>query len=153
MDFNKNFNKHDYYTYYNLRRRFLINNPNIFFNQGCKNLQIIPKYATSKNKPYNKTSELTNIQYGILRINNEIDYLYRKKNFLSLQLYNQELKNMQIFGQFWHHIKSIMINKLSRFIHTKYETLKKKINQLLAIQQQNIKCKLKTVLLSSFMNL
>ena len=45
MDFNKNFNKRDYYRYFSLRRKFLVNNANISFNQRCKNLKIIPKYA------------------------------------------------------------------------------------------------------------
>ena len=101
MEFNRNFYKADYYKYYNLRKKILMNNANIFFNQQCKALKLIPKYAISKNKTYKKASVLTNNQYGKLRLNNEINFLYRKKNYLYLQIYNQELKNMNIFGQFF----------------------------------------------------
>ena len=141
MEFNRNFYKKDYYKYYNLRKKFLINNANIFFNQRCKTLHLLPNYAISKNKTYNKASELTNVQYGKLRLNNEINFLYRKKNYLYLQIYNQELKNMNIFGRYWHHIKSTMIERLSTVIQRKYKTLNKKINQLQTKQQNTITCK------------
>lgn len=133
MNFNKKLYKQHYHTYQNLRRRYLINNANIYFNRKCQELHLIPKYARSKNKPYNNVSKKTNQQYESNRIANEISFLYKKKNFLSLKLYEQELYNMLIYGPFWHQIKQELLEKMSKFIKVKYDNLNKKIKLL----QQN----------------
>ena len=75
-----------YFEYFNTRKKWLINNANIWFNKMCINNQLTPKFAQSKNKTYSKPSKRSNIQYVKLRLQNEINYLYTKKNFLSLKL-------------------------------------------------------------------
>ena len=50
MNFNKNLNKKDYYKYFNIKKKYLVNNANIYFDHKCKEKQIIPKYAKSRNK-------------------------------------------------------------------------------------------------------
>ena len=47
-DFNKYMYKRDYYKYLNLRRKYLVNNANIYFNLECKRHNITPRYAILK---------------------------------------------------------------------------------------------------------
>ena len=141
MNFNHQDFKRNYYKYYNIKKKFLVNNANIYFNHICKTEQLIPKFALSKNISYSKPSRITNEQYTRNRINNELKYLYSKKQFMSLQLYNIELYNLNFFGNFWHQIKQSMLAKLSEFIKKKYVTLENKL-QLLRKQKCNTnKCK------------
>ena len=124
-----------YFIYFNTRRKWLINNANIWFNKTCINNQLTPKFAQPKNKSYSKPSKRSNIQYVKLRLQNEINYLYTKKNFLSLKLYEYELKNLTYFGQFWNDIKIKLLEKLSNIVKRKYNTLHKKIAQLKNLQK------------------
>ena len=80
-----------YYKYLNLKKKWLTTNANIWFNRTCINTNIIPNFARCKNKPYNFRSKMANIQYSKLRLQNENKFLYKKKDFLSLQLYHCEL--------------------------------------------------------------
>ena len=43
MNFNKKLYKQHYHTYQNLRRRYLINNANFYFNRKCQELHLTPK--------------------------------------------------------------------------------------------------------------
>ena len=100
---------------------------------------VTPTFAEIKNKPYNYASYKTNEQYKKLRIKNEIRYLYRKKNFMSLQLYNIEQQALKMFNIFWYTIKSSIIEKLSQFIKIKYNTLNMKLQQLAGNQNTTYK--------------
>ena len=100
IGFNKYLYKRDYYKYYNLKKKCLINNASIFFNIRCKELKITPKYAVSKNKAYSNSGRPTNRQYEKNRINNEIKFLYKKKNFLNLQLTILNFRICKTIGEF-----------------------------------------------------
>ena len=141
ITFNKNLYKRDYFKYYNLKKKYLVNNANIFFNVKCKELNITPKYAKSKNKAYNNPGRHANKLYEKARIDNEIKFLYKKKNFLNSQLYNLELQNMQNYQGFWHSLKFNLLEKLSQFIRNKYVALNTKISRLLEQQKNHNKCK------------
>ena len=80
MNFNKSLYKQLFYNYLNLRKKFLVNNANIFFNQQCRQMNLVPQYAKSREKPYNKTSRYSIQQYQSKRVTNEINFLYKKKN-------------------------------------------------------------------------
>ena len=140
-DFNKYIYKRDYYKYLNLRKKYLVNNANIYFNLECKRHNITPRYAILKNRVYNNSGRYSKRQYEKNRINNEIKFLQKKKQFLNIQLYNLELTNMNNFQEFWHIIKSQMLDKLSKFIHTKYENLNQKIKHLIANKANKNICK------------
>ena len=121
--FNNFIQKQDYYKYLNLKKKWIITNANIWFNKACIQKNIIPQYAKSKNKPSNKVSDtgISNKQYSKLRINNELKFLYKKKDCLSLQIYKQELKLMNLFDTFWHNIKYSILEKLSKIATNKYQ--------------------------------
>ena len=95
--FNTSLFKNNYYKYFNLRKKWLINNSNIWFNKTCLQRNIIPKFAILKNKTYSIPSRITKKQYSTLRLKNEIRYLYQKKQNLTFQSYQQELQNSQFF--------------------------------------------------------
>ena len=131
MNFNKNFKKKDYFQYLNLRRKYLNNNANIYFNLKCKQNKVTPKYAKSLNKVFNKSTKISKAQYEKTRINTEISFLYKKKNYLASKLYEQELRNMNLFGPIWHEVKQLILEKLSPKIQNKYKLLDHKINKLI----------------------
>ena len=133
----KNF-KTIYYKYYNLKKKWINNNANIWYNKTCKDKKITPKYAYSKNKSYNTRSKLASTHYAKLRLKNEINFLYKKKQQLNLLLYKAELQALDIFGKFWHHIKQLLLEKLSKFANTKYQNLNQKLSKLLKIKPVNI---------------
>ena len=139
MNFNKKLYKGEYYKYLNLRKKFLINNANIYFNFKCKQLNLTPCYAKSKNHISNKSTKRLNERYEISRMNYELKFLHAKKNFLSLRLYEQELRNMTLYGESWHPIKQQMIEKLSVFISRKYSIINNKIERLQIDNKPTIK--------------
>ena len=110
--------KPTYYKYLNLKKKWLSNNANIWFNRTCINNDIIPKFARCKNKEYSHRSKTTNIQYSKLCLQNENKFLYKKKDFLSLQLYHCEISTFQIFNKFWPIIKESILEILSNFTKT-----------------------------------
>ena len=48
MNFNTNLCKREYYKYFNLRKKYHINNANIHYNLKCRENNIIPTYAKCK---------------------------------------------------------------------------------------------------------
>ena len=52
MNLNMNFNTNLYCKYFNLRKKYLINNANNHYNLKCRENKIIPTYAKCKNKIY-----------------------------------------------------------------------------------------------------
>ena len=122
--------RQDYYKHYNLKKKWLNVNANIWFNRTCTKNNLIPHYAKSKNRPFNKASHITNQQYSKLRMCNELKFLYKKKDYLSLQLYNHELKMMKLHETFWNFIKFEILTKLKNFTSKKYEKLNNKIKKL-----------------------
>ena len=133
----KNF-KTIYYKYYNLKKKWINNNANIWYNKTCKDKNVTPKYAYSKNKTYNTRLKLASTHYEKLRLKNEINFLYKKKQHLNLLLYKAELQALDIFGKFWHHIKQLLLEKLSKIANAKYQNLNQKLNKLLETKPVNI---------------
>ena len=90
-----------YNKYYNLKKKLLINNANIWFNKTCLQRNTIPKYAQSQNKPYNNISRQTKKQYSKLRQEMKTNIYFVKKNFQSSQLYNIEMQAYKLYNKFW----------------------------------------------------
>ena len=91
---------------------------------------LCPKYARLKNKTYSTPGFITQQQYPALRLKNEVNYLHRKKSFLTLQIYNVDLICSKFFGKHWFEIKMSIINKLSPVIKSKYNTLYRKLETI-----------------------
>jgi hypothetical protein len=72
----------------NCKRKLLHCNANLKFNKICLKENLIPKYAHIKIPEYNNAATKTKTQAQILRIKNEIKFLYIKKEHLNKQLYH-----------------------------------------------------------------
>ena len=85
MDKNIKFNlkgyKYKYYKYYKFKKKWLMNDANIWFNKTCLQRKLIPQYAKTKNKSYNYVSKLSNDQYSKLRIKMKINFYTKRRTF------------------------------------------------------------------------
>jgi hypothetical protein len=77
--------------YINTKRKLLRTNAYIWFSRTCQSKSTIPKYANLKLKGTSNAVKLTQKQLTKLRVNNELKYLYIKKQNISNQLYKLHL--------------------------------------------------------------
>jgi hypothetical protein len=87
--------------YINTKRKLLSTKAHVWFNRTCQSKSIIPKYAYLKLKGTSNAVNLTKIQLTKLRVNNELKYLYIKKQNINKQSYKLHLKNAQYWHTYW----------------------------------------------------
>ena len=75
------------YEYKNIRRKLYKTNAAIWFNKTCRLKEIKPKYIGIKINGNNKQCHNTTKMAIKYRINQEIKFLYTKKQQLNTQLY------------------------------------------------------------------
>ena len=75
----------------------LTTNAAILFNKLCKTKQLTPKYFSIKNSRNNNQSKNTRLAAIKYRINQEIKFLYCKKQKLSERLYHVRLERSMLF--------------------------------------------------------
>jgi hypothetical protein len=92
--------------------------------QGC----ITPNYATQRIKGSTYTAKLTQKQFVKLRVNNELKYLYIKKQQINNKLYDTHLENAQYWQSNWQILEYKINNMLNEETKKHYTRLKKKIN-------------------------
>ena len=90
------------YQYINIKRKLLRTNAHIWFNRMCKSKNITPNYARQKIKGSTYAAKLTQKQLTKLRINNELKFLYIKKQQINNKLYEIHLINAQFWQSNWH---------------------------------------------------
>ena len=80
----------------------------------------------------------TTTQAITYRINQEIKFLYRKKQLLNQQLYSIHLKCAQHHNGMWQYVQNIIESKLKEDMNTLYKKLSRKLD-LLTKQTANTK--------------
>ena len=121
--------------YTNTKRKLLKTNAAIWFNKKCKEKQIKPKYINIKSKN-NSTQDKKTITMAIkYRINQELKYLYSKKQKLNTTLYKAHLLGAHKWKKSWDTIKTNTDNQLTMEAEEHYKKLKNKIQQLQKTQQ------------------
>jgi len=75
------------YEYENTKRKLLICNANIYFNQQCRQRNLIPNYAKIKIPGHSHATKPTLKKVHFVRIREEIKFLYKKKQYLHSKLY------------------------------------------------------------------
>ena len=60
---------------------------NVYFNRRCLNKKVIPKYANIKIARTSPASNITSKKTHMIRIRDEIKFLYKKKEKLNSDLY------------------------------------------------------------------
>jgi hypothetical protein len=94
----------------------------------CKN--VIPKYAKITINGTSKAIKQTQQKATKLRINNEIKYLYAKKQNIKKQLYTLHLKNAHYWQTSWFIIENVNL-RLKEETSKHYNTLNNKFNKLI----------------------
>ena len=127
--------------YINTKRKLLTTNAHIWFNRTCQNKNITPRYANLKLKGSNNATKLTQKQLIKIRINNELKFLYIKKQNINNQLYKSHLENAQYWQTSWPLIENNINQKLNEESKKHYEKLNNKINKLKSQLNENIQPK------------
>jgi hypothetical protein len=84
------------------------------------------KYAKFKIKSHSKTvTERLKAQVQNLRIKNEINFLYGKKQHMNKTLYTLHLTNANKWGNLWNIIHKNINDKIEKKMITKYQNLNK----------------------------
>jgi len=100
---------HGIYTYKNIREKVQRCCASIYFIQQCLHLGIIPKYASIKIPFTSPASITTQKKSQVLRVKEEIKFLYSKKDKLNTLLYKAHLSAALEWGNFWPKIQDNII--------------------------------------------
>jgi hypothetical protein len=73
----------------------------IWFNKECRNKQLQTKYIQIKIKGNNKQNQNTKTAAIKFRLNQDIKFLYKKKQTLNNTLYKQHLEGANKWGETW----------------------------------------------------
>jgi hypothetical protein len=93
-------------------------------------MNITPKYARIKLPTYNTAAKKTQTQAQILRIKNEIKFLYIKKQQLNKELYHSHILNANIWQQTWANIEQAIHEKLQQEMTRIHQKQQQKISNL-----------------------
>jgi hypothetical protein len=124
-------------VYKNMKTQLMKCCANIYFNKQCLKLHVIPKYAQIKFPRSSPTSISTQQKTQVMRIKDEIRFLYRKKQQLNLELYRAHLKASTEWGSMWDTISKHIHTSTNKYISHKYHNIDIQLDSLL--QQKHTK--------------
>jgi hypothetical protein len=105
-------------------------NANIYFNKQCLENNITPTYTKLKTATSSQAAIKTIQKAQIIRIKEEIKFLYRKKQHLNNELYHTHTSLANTWGNIWEYIHGTIEADLQEIMENKYRTLNKKISKL-----------------------
>jgi flagella basal body P-ring formation protein FlgA len=117
-------------NYKNRKMKLLLCCANIYFNKQYLTQNLIPTYAKIKVANTSTAAKLTQRKTQILRIKDEIRFLYKKKLQLNKQLYHSHLTAANVWGPAWDTIAEVTHNNINKHMDIKYQSIHKKINNL-----------------------
>jgi len=118
------------YIFKNTKRKLLRTNAAVWFNKVCRIRQLQPNYINIKVNGHRRQDRRTATQATRYRINQEIKYLYCKKQQLNKQLYNEHLKCAQLYNGMWPSIQYSIEAKFNNEMSELCDTLNQKLNKL-----------------------
>jgi len=98
-----------------LKIKVLKCNADIFFNKQCLFKKIVPKYANIKVCTTSPAALRTKSKAQIIRIKEEIKFLYKKKDKVNKDLYKAYLVVAQEWGSLWHHILEMVQESIKKY--------------------------------------
>jgi hypothetical protein len=125
--------------YKNLKRRLYNCNASIYFNKQCLKKQLTPNYANIKIPNTSPAHRHTQQKVSILRIKDEIRYLYSKKQNLNQQIYRLHLTLAHTWHNTRQHIYEVTEEELGRETKAKYRTLEQKLDRLEKTQNNTLR--------------
>jgi hypothetical protein len=120
----------DTYKYKNTKRKLYRTNAAIWYNKVCRQKQLIPTYINISINGTNKQCQRTHKAATKYRINQEIKFLYIKKQNINEQLYKLTSKCSDSWQKLWSLIQHIIDAKLNQEMELQYEKLNRKIDAL-----------------------
>ena len=102
------------YQYKNIKRKLYKSNAAIWYNKVCRQKQLTPNYISIRINGKNQQCQKTVQAATHFRINQEIKFLYIKKQKLNEQLYNLHIKCATIWQNYWHIIQLTIDRKLQQ---------------------------------------
>jgi predicted RNase H-like nuclease (RuvC/YqgF family) len=136
-------------SYKNLRTKVMKCCANIYFTRQCLIKKVIPKYAKIK-IPY--TSPATNItqkKTQIMRLKDEIKFLYMKKEKLKNELYRIQLKAAHEWGNTLYTILDSIHESINQELGRKYKTIEEKLKKKIVHTQTKSRQRGKLIFKSS----
>jgi hypothetical protein len=101
-------------TYKNTKLKLLKTNAAIWFNKICRDRQLKPKYISFKISGRKQKDKRTTTNAIRFRINQEIKFLYKKKQHLNQQLYQTQLECANQHSGMWQHIQNYIDQKINK---------------------------------------
>jgi len=120
--------------YKNTRSKLLKFWAKIYFNKQCLLKKGIPKYANLKFTSNSPVSKVTTKNAQVIRIKDEIKFLFKKKEKLNHDLYIFHTKAAQEWGSIWYNIHSSICEHFNYEMGKKYKLLDTKITKLFRTQ-------------------
>jgi hypothetical protein len=118
------------HQYHNMKRKLYRTTAAIWYKKTCRDRRITPKYIYIHVNGNNKQSQKTVQNATRFHINQEIKFLYIKKQKLNEQLYNAHLKYAKTWNNNWQIILLIIDNKLQQEMEAHYNNLNKKLDNI-----------------------
>jgi exonuclease VII large subunit len=113
-------------------------NAAIWLNKACRTKQLTPKYINISVNGSNQQSKRRKAAAVRHRINQELKFLYRKKQQLNSTLYHLHLECSNYWGGMWQHIRTNIDDQLHSVIDNTYTNLNKKLDTLTNRLRNNI---------------
>ena len=117
-------------NYKNRKMKLLLCSANIYFNKQCLIQNLTPTYAKIKVANTSPVAKFTQRKTQILRIKDEIHFLYKKKLQLNKQLYQAHLIAANSWGPAWDIIAEVTHNNINKHMDQKYYSIHKKLQNL-----------------------
>jgi len=119
------------YEYKNTKRKLYRTIAAIWFNKTCREKEIKPNYIHIKINGNNKQCQNTMKAAIRTRVNQEIKFLYIKKQQLNVQLYKLHLNCANYWNNTWSYIQDSIERKLQVENEELYKKLNNKIDNLM----------------------
>jgi hypothetical protein len=117
-------------TYKNTRLKLLKTNAAIWFIKICKEKQLKPSYISIKINQRRQQDIRTTMHAIKFRINQEIKFLYKKKQHLNHQLYKKQLECANQQNGMWQLIQNYIDQQINNIMENQYQNLNRKLDTL-----------------------
>ena len=104
----------------------------------CRTMNLQPNYIAIKINGQTPRDKRTNQKAIIYRINQEIKYLYQKKQYLNTKLYHQHLQAAHQYKGMWQHALEEIDKQNNKYMENSYKALNKKLDKLKIQHTQEI---------------
>ena len=120
-----------YHKYKNTKLKLLKTVAAIWYNKMCRTKQVKPNYINIKTNGRTQQDKKTISNAIKFRTNQEIKFLYQKKQHLNQQLYRTHLQCAHEYAGMWQHIYENIDLQLNKIMEAQYTKLNNKLDKLL----------------------